>query len=405
MRDKPKMGYIGHCERENTGKRRAFVFRWSWAWLLLALMILAAGRGEGPGTAEAQSRRALRQKQQALKRRIENMREQLRNIKAQQRTWKNKLVQAQVELDEAEEALEIATARLNHTRSVLAEVKREHKRAKEQHLIQKKRMEARVRAQYEAGNPSYLEVVLGATSFEDFAERAAVTAAIAEHDHSLLQQLLATREALARREAQVREKERAQAQAQAEVQRYKQIVAQKAEIAEQRVKEANASREEAERQLAEMEAASREIEEMLARIQRAGVSAGAYSGTWSGSFLRPVPGYISSGFGWRIHPITHTRRFHDGVDIACPGGTPIRAADKGRVVHAGWWGPYGITVLIDHGSGISTMYGHCMRGSLRVSVGDIVERGQIIASVDSTGWSTGDHLHFSVRRYGAPIPP
>jgi murein DD-endopeptidase MepM/ murein hydrolase activator NlpD len=358
-----------------------------------------------PEVANAAGKKSLRSRHRTLSRRIENQREQLRNLKAQQRTQRNKLVHAQVELDEAEDDLAHATARLNHTRSELVEVKREHKAATNKHLVQKKRMEARILAQFEAGNPSYLEVVLDSTSFADFSERAEITTAIAEHDQGLVTGLLATRRSLARQEALVKEKEREQAAARAEVATQKKTVAVKAEVAEVRLKATNASRAEAERQLAEMEAASREIESMMARVQRGGVSAGAYSGKWGGSFLRPVPGRITSSFGWRIHPITRTRRFHDGVDLACSGGTPIHAADKGRVVHAGWWGPYGIAVLIDHGSGISTLYGHCKRGSLRVSVGEVVSRGEVIAGVDSTGWSTGNHLHFGVRRFGSPISP
>jgi murein DD-endopeptidase MepM/ murein hydrolase activator NlpD len=376
-----------------------------WSWPLIAACLLTTGLVNWSGPAEAQSRSRLRAKKQVLERKIEGTQDKLRNIKAAQRTQKNKLVTAQVELDEAETQLRRATAKLNHTRAVLVEVKRDHKRAKTKHGVQKKRMEARILAQFEAGNPSYLEVVLDSASFADFAERAEITTAIATHDQALVQQLLATRRALATQEVRVKQKEQEQAEARAEVVRDKKTVAVKAEVAEVRLKETNASRAEVERQLAEMEQASAEISSMLARVQRGGVSAGAYSGSWGGSFLRPTPGHISSPFGWRIHPITRTRRFHDGVDLACSGGTTIRAADKGRVIHAGWWGAYGIAVIIDHGSGASTLYGHCMRGSLRVSAGDVVSRGQAIAGVDSTGWSTGNHLHFSVRRYGTPVAP
>ncbi len=376
-----------------------------WSWLFIAAGLLTTGLVNWSGPAEAQSRSRLRAKKHTLDQRIESAQSKLRNIKAVQRTQKNKLVDAQVQLDEAETQLRRATARLNHTRAVLVEVKRDHKRAQNKHTVQKKRMEARVLAQFEAGNPSYLEVVLDSASFADFAERAEITTTIAGHDQALVQQLLATRRSLAAQEARVKAKEREQAEARAEVAREKRNVAVKAEVAEVRLKQTNASRAEVERQLAEMEQASAEIGAMLSRVQHGGTSAGAYSGSWGGSFLRPTPGYISSPFGWRIHPITRTRRFHDGVDLACSGGTPIRAADKGRVVHAGWWGAYGIAVIVDHGSGMSTLYGHCMRGSLRVSVGETVSRGQVIAGVDSTGWSTGNHLHFSVRRYGTPIPP
>lgn len=360
----------------------------------------------GTYDASAQTRRAsLRKKHQVVRTKIREIRKQIRNIKAEQATQKNKLVQAQVDLDAAQRSLRVAAQKLSNTRSALVVVRQDHKRAKIRHQAQRKRMEARILAQYEAGNPSYLEVVLDAASFADFTERAEITQSIARRDQTLLRELLATRQALATQKSRLESKEREEAEAKIAVQRERNNVAVKAEIAETRLKAANQDRLEAERQLAAMEEASRDIEAMLARVQRAGVSAGAYSGKWGGSFLRPVPGRITSPFGWRIHPITHTRRFHDGVDLACSGGTPIHAADKGRVVHAGWWGPYGLAILIDHGSGVSTLYGHCMRGSLRVSSGQVVSRGQVIASVDSTGWSTGNHLHFGVRKFGRPVPP
>ena len=112
---------------------------------------------------------------------------------------------------------------------------------------------------------------------------------------------------------------------------------------------------------------------------------------------------ITSRFGWRIHPILRTRRFHDGVDIAAGAGTTIKASDDDRVIFAGWKGAYGRAVVIDHGSGWSTLYGHC--SALYVSTGQTVSRGQRIAAVGSTGWSTGPHLHWTVYRNGRHVNP
>jgi murein DD-endopeptidase MepM/ murein hydrolase activator NlpD len=375
-------------------------------WSLLALLVclLATSGPDFSGTAQAQSASALRRKKNTVSSQLNEVRNRLRNIKAEQATARNSLSQAQVELGNSQDKLRQVSSRLNNTRSTLKVVRKEHQQAQNQHQIQKKRMAARILAQYEAGNPTYLEVVLEATSFADFTERSELTQTIAERDREMLAELLATSQKLARQKALLEEKQTEEAALKQQVTRQRNEVAGKAAVAQSKLQEANRDRAEAERQLAAMEQASREIEAMLARLQRSR-SAVSYQGTWSGSLLQPVQGRLTSGYGWRIHPITRTRRFHDGIDLATSAGTPIRAADKGRVVHAGWWGPYGIAVLIDHGSGISTLYGHCQHGSLRVSVGDVVSRGQVIAGVGSTGWSTGPHLHFGVRRYGSPIPP
>ncbi|BAY31161.1 peptidase M23B [Nostoc carneum NIES-2107] len=123
----------------------------------------------------------------------------------------------------------------------------------------------------------------------------------------------------------------------------------------------------------------------------------------TGMFAYPSDAPTSSPFGWRIHPILGYRRFHAGLDFAASYGSTIRAADSGTVIFAGWYGGYGKAVIIDHGNGITTLYGHT--SELFVSEGQGVQRGQAIAVVGSTGLSTGPHLHFEVRRNGIPVDP
>ena len=112
---------------------------------------------------------------------------------------------------------------------------------------------------------------------------------------------------------------------------------------------------------------------------------------------------ISSSYGWRIHPITGQRRFHDGLDIAANHGNPVYAYTDGRVVEAGWNGGYGNCILIDHGNGLKTRYAHLSR--IDVRVGQKVKVGQRIGAVGSTGNSTGPHLHFEVIKNGKTQNP
>jgi murein DD-endopeptidase MepM/ murein hydrolase activator NlpD len=125
----------------------------------------------------------------------------------------------------------------------------------------------------------------------------------------------------------------------------------------------------------------------------------------SGSHIlhRPVPGAITSGFGNRVHPILGYARAHTGVDMHASAGTPIEAAAAGTVVMAGWNGGYGNCVIIDHGNGLATLYGHQSR--VAVSQGQHVSTGQVIGYVGSTGLATGPHLHFEVRKFGTPVDP
>lgn len=124
---------------------------------------------------------------------------------------------------------------------------------------------------------------------------------------------------------------------------------------------------------------------------------------WNKGFRRPVAGSITSGFGNRYHPILHRNKRHTGVDFGVPHGTPIHAAGTGVVIMAGYYKGYGNTVILDHGKGVTTLYGHC--SALLVSEGKVVKVGEVIARVGSTGMSTGPHLHWEVRHNGTPVNP
>lgn len=123
----------------------------------------------------------------------------------------------------------------------------------------------------------------------------------------------------------------------------------------------------------------------------------------SGPLARPVPGPVTSPFGYRIHPIFGTRKLHTGWDLSAAAGSPIVAAADGVVVSAGVRGGYGNATVIDHGGGLATLYAH--QSSMAVSSGQSVSRGQVIGYVGCTGYCTGAHLHFEVRVGGAPVDP
>ncbi|NJM76211.1 MAG: M23 family metallopeptidase [Acaryochloridaceae cyanobacterium RU_4_10] len=128
------------------------------------------------------------------------------------------------------------------------------------------------------------------------------------------------------------------------------------------------------------------------------------SGVSTGKLTYPVNGSITSPFGWRIHPIHGDSRFHSGVDFGVDMGTPIQAADGGKVTFAGWDDRgCGKTTIIQHGGGMTTTY--CHQSTINVAVGQAVSKGQMIGKVGSTGDSTGPHLHFGVKKNGQPVDP
>ena len=165
-----------------------------------------------------------------------------------------------------------------------------------------------------------------------------------------------------------------------------------------------------EQELASWEKASEEVESLIAKASGGSSSSSSSSSggnvTYTGGeFSWPVPGrsYISSGYGYRSRPIGSGREFHTGYDIPAPYGSNIVAAQSGKVIYASYMNGYGYTVMIDHGGGLVTLYGH--NSSLVVSKGASVSKGQVIAKAGSTGNSTGNHCHFEVRKNGKHTSP
>jgi len=130
---------------------------------------------------------------------------------------------------------------------------------------------------------------------------------------------------------------------------------------------------------------------------------GSFTGSGTMPTSLPLSARLTSGFGERWHPVHGGYRFHAGVDLAAPTGSPLAATSDGVVIRAGYAGGYGLLVAIDHGGGIETRYGHL--SGLNVAVGQGVKAGQVIGFVGSTGESTGPHVHYEVRVNGRAVNP
>ncbi|MDN5344656.1 MAG: hypothetical protein PWQ18_767 [Clostridia bacterium] len=271
---------------------------------------------------------------------------------------------------------------------------------------QEKRMDilrTRLKDIYQVGQVNYLEVLLQSTSLEDFLVRAELLAKIAQGDVKLIQEIKAERERIAAQKADL-EAERdkiAQLRRQADGERVQ--LASRRETQRQLLAQVEAEKKRVAAALDEMEAMSRQIAAKIRAEQSKSNRKLGPNGT--NGMLWPLPGYtsISSPFGWRIHPLLKTRRFHDGVDLPAPAGTEVIAPLDGQIISTGYLGGYGNHIVIDHGGGMSTMYAHL--SAILVRDGQEVKKGQVIGRVGSTGWSTGPHLHFMVMLQGEPTNP
>lgn len=264
-------------------------------------------------------------------------------------------------------------------------------------------LHTRLREIYSMGQVNYLEVLLQSTSLEDFLVRIELLAKIAEGDIKLIEEIKAERERIASQKAQLEAERDKIAMLRRQVEDERIQLASRQETQRQLLAQVEEEKKRVTQALNEMEDQLRQIGAKIREIQARNNRQLTPRGT--GSMLWPLPGHtsISSPFGWRIHPLLRTRRFHDGIDIPAPSGTNILAAEDGEVISTGWLGGYGNHVVIDHGGGLSTMYAHL--STILVSDGQEVKRGQVIGRVGSTGWSTGPHLHFSVMLRGEPTDP
>jgi murein DD-endopeptidase MepM/ murein hydrolase activator NlpD len=273
-----------------------------------------------------------------------------------------------------------------------------------------------VEAYLSAGDRRRTEFVLSAESVNEAATRLAMLDAVSDSATEVLEQLrVATDEhdaALASVDEVIARIERTEAELAAEL----------AELTEQEARQAEIKAElDARIAVWEAELASFEAEEarlssfivqtQAAQAAAAAAASAAANGTFvpdlssvsTQGFVYPTSGGISSGFGQRLHPILGYYRMHNGIDMGGGFGSPIWASKGGTVISAGWNGGYGNAVIIDHGDGVATLYGH--QSELFVSTGQTVTTGQRIGSIGSTGLSTGPHLHFEVRVGGTPVDP
>lgn len=374
----------------------------TWLRIVCALALGLLVCGQGGEDADAQSLSRLRARLRQTLGQRKQVEQKLKNVKAEQATAGHQLSKLQKELEEARGRLRAARAKLAQIERDLRKVKAEKEKTEKQLAGHSAAMSERLLAMYEVGTPSYLEVVLNATDFEDFANRAEFARLVARQDESLLSGLVETKKELTAQKAIIEDYRQDQTELTEQIQYQTALVDKRKREAEALV--ANTKRDRALLE-AEWNAHVKAGKEIQAYIRQLASGRGRlrYTGSCAGHFLMPVRGRITSPYGMRMHPILKVRKHHDGIDIGARIGTPIKAADKGLVVHSGWWGALGKCVIIQHGSGWTTYYGHC--SSLLVKKGDLVTRGQTIGRIGSTGRSTGPHLHWTVMHNGKTLDP
>ena len=323
---------------------------------------------------------------------------------------------AVADYDEKQGALDETVERMEENSLKLLETQRDYEK---KHAV----LEKRVRDIYINGQISYVDVLFGAQDFSDFLTRMDLLKRVIAQDSDLVGAVLDYQNEIIEIGKQLEADKRIQEDLAKKAEFAKNIKLEKVARQQALIDRMNNDKEVYDRQYDEMMAASAEVtklieqkryQEQVAAMQAERARQAQQQSTYQdngqvvesfggGGMIWPVSGEITSPFGWRTHPIFGTQRFHSGLDIGADYGVPIVAAQSGVVIEAGWIGGYGNTVMIDHGGGIVSLYGH--NQSLAVDVGQTVSQGQVISYCGSTGNSTGPHCHFEVRLNGEPVSP
>ena len=357
---------------------------------------------------------------------VQDLQGQIDSSRLEQENWQQVIEDVSAKLKQIQSDLDAANARLQSIRSRQAEinaqiVQTQNEIVKMEAYLKTRQnvLNRRVRAIYMHGQLNYLEVILGANSFSDFANRVELLKRVIRSDYNLILEIQKQKAAIEAKKAQLEEDKRQLDALAAEAEKtQKEIAAKKAE--QQKVLDAAKSNKAAAAQMeqdlnAQLASVRNLIQQRLAAAEAARQAAQQASSDeggggsddnyvqGTGAMGWPCSGPITSPFGYRTHPIFGTTIFHAGIDIGVDYGTPIHAADSGVVVYSGWISGYGNAVIIDHGGGVSTLYGH--NQSLAVSEGQSVSKGSVIAYAGSTGNSTGPHCHFEVDVNGSPVNP
>lgn len=264
-------------------------------------------------------------------------------------------------------------------------------------------IKSRIREIYKTQRKGFFELLLTSSDINMFIDRIHYEEIVMREDYKRMKDAQKKAEEIARLEECIAQEKRSLDYSRKTLMKQQNIIKNNIEYNKKMINKLKTNRAYYERSEAELARQSASLESMLAHR-----STTASSGiTVKTGFIRPVGGPITSPFGYRTHPIFHSRIYHSGIDIGAGYGTPIKASNSGKVIMAGWYGGYGKVVIIDHGvvrgQPITTLYGHM--STINVSQGQKVHQGQIVGKVGTTGYSTGPHLHFEVRIKGQPRNP
>ena len=314
--------------------------------------------------------------------------------------------------DEQRQQYEEITAQLQAALDARVKALDDYINAEENLEKRTKEFQNRVSVMFQFQNKSMFEVLLESDSLAGFFTNMEIMTLIADADAQAVDSMkIAVDDAKLQKELALKEAEDLQGIAEEKQKQLDELTALIGKT-QQKLKDVKTKLTSWEKKEDQLQKESEALNDKIKKLQKKYAQQNMYKGPANGKFRWPVnwPN-ITSPFGWRIHPVYNTKKFHSGIDIGGSYGAPIMAAGSGVVIftakpvqgqNTGGSG-YGNYCIIDHGGGYTTLYGHCRR--VNVKTGQKVKAGQRIGEMGSTGTSTGAHLHFEVRKGGDPVNP
>ena len=333
---------------------------------------------------------------------IKNKQQELNESKAKEKSLGDQVNSLEQQINSKQSDIDELEASISEAQAKLETLEEELAAAEEKVNTQNENLNARLRNMYKNGSVGFIDVLMDSGSFSEFLNNLSLVEKVYTSDQDVLEELQKAYDEIdaKKKEIETLQAELSESKATMEEQKSS-LEADKASV-EKKKSEIAADSAETQRELDKLEA---DAQALTSSIRNSGSSSS--SSKYNGGIMAwPVPSChtVSSGYGGRIHPTTGKYKFHGGLDIPGSYGSAIVAANSGKVIWAGNRGDsYGNYVIIDHGGGVATLYGHSSK--VLVSSGQSVSRGQRIANVGSTGRSTGPHCHFEVRINGSRVNP
>ncbi len=341
----------------------------------------------------------LKKQQKNINKQIEETKKEIKAIEQQAKDVSKQIADLDLKMDSATNELDKVEKELEDLELSIEKTTLELKEAEEKIDDKQEIFNKRLRVMYKNGNVGYLEVLLSSANIKDFLSRQDMIKVIAKHDTELIEYMKEQRNIIDTKKTELEIQKIA-----VQVSKTKLEAKKRDLIKVSREKEALMERLEKDKVAYEKE--YDKLNDFAKKIESDIVKRQINTGPYSGGIMEwPVPVYkkISDYYGYRIHPVFKVKKLHTGIDISANHGERVVAASAGTVIYSGTLGGYGKTIMIDHGGGIVTLYGH--NSSLVVKEGQEVKRGDTIAKIGSTGVSTGPHCHFEVRKNGAYVDP